>query len=148
MTGTRRNRYAARVIVFDADDRVLLFRFTPAGRPPLWATAGGELDTGETFAQAARRELLEETGIDADPGVCVARRESDFVTFAGEPVHAVEEYFVVRVDDLAIDGRGHTETERTVMLEHRWWHRAEIAEAEETIFPQDLDDILASLEPS
>lgn len=147
MTHVRRNRYAARVIVLDAKGRVLLFRFTPTDRPPLWATAGGEVEAGESFAQAARRELLEETGIDADPGVCIARRESDFVTFAGEPVHAVEEYFVVRAEDASIDGTAHTETERAVMLDHRWWHRSEIADAEEAVFPEDLGHILAALEP-
>lgn len=146
MTQTRRNRYAARVIVMDGDHRILLFRFTPPDRPPLWATVGGEVDAGESFVDAARRELLEETGIDAEPGPCVARREADFTTFAGEPVHAVEEYFVVRVEGVSVDTTRHSATERAVMLQHRWWHRSEIAEADETIFPEDLTEILAALE--
>jgi 8-oxo-dGTP diphosphatase len=138
----RRNRPAARVLVIDRLDRVLLFRFTPPDRSPLWATPGGEVDRTESFDEAARRELLEETGIDVDPGPCIAKRESDFITFAGEPVHAVEQYFAVRVDECAITGNAHTPSEQAVMLSHRWWTIDEIENAAEPIFPSDLSSII------
>jgi 8-oxo-dGTP pyrophosphatase MutT (NUDIX family) len=88
----RRIRRAARILLVDGAGRVLLFRFTPSDRPPLWATPGGECDEGESFDAAARRELLEETGIDTDPGPEVARGGSDFLTFDGEPVTGDERY--------------------------------------------------------
>ena len=51
--------------VVDGQRRVLLFRFSPYdGRPPFWCTPGGKVDDGETYEQAARRELLEEVGLD------------------------------------------------------------------------------------
>ena len=137
----RRNRLAARVLVIDAAHRLLMFRFTPGDRPPLWATAGGEVDPGENFADAARRELLEETGINADPGVVIAERESDFITFAGEPVHAVEQYFVVRVADREIDRSGHTTSEQAVMRHHEWWSMSDLLAAEEDVFPDGLESI-------
>ena len=65
---------------------------------PFWATPGGALDAGEDFASGARRELCEETGIDADCGHEIARRIADFVTLEGVPVSADERYFLVRTD--------------------------------------------------
>ena len=139
-------REAARLIVLDDADRLLLFRFTAAGRQPFWATAGGAVDPGETFEEAARRELLEETGIDADPGAEVARRESDFTTLHGADVRAVERYFVVRVSgEAALDFSGHTDDERVWMLSHRWWSLDELARMTETVFPADIAALVAEI---
>ena len=142
-TGPRRIRRAARVLVTDARDRVLLFRFTFGERRPFWATPGGECDEGETFEAAARRELLEETGLDCDPGQPIASRRNDFVTAEGEPVTADERYFRVRVPVCDIVTHGHTELERKIMLQHRWFTPAELADWPEAIFPPEILDLLA-----
>ena len=60
-----RLRPAARLIVLDPEGRALMFRYDVPGRDPFWVTAGGEVEPGETFEDAARRELLEETGCEA-----------------------------------------------------------------------------------
>jgi hypothetical protein len=52
-----RIRRAARVIVVDPASRALMFRYHVPGRQPFWVTAGGECEVGESFADAARREL-------------------------------------------------------------------------------------------
>lgn len=137
----RRNRLAARVLVLDAEDRLLLFHFTPGDRKPYWATAGGEVDPGEDFDTAARRELLEETGFVAPVHGPFAYLETDFTTFAGEPVHAVEQYFVVRVAGGPINDDGHTDGERSYMISHRWWAMDEWLAAGERVYPPDLAEL-------
>lgn len=138
-------RPAARILLLDRDDRILLFRFDPDDRPPFWCTPGGAVDPGEDYAAAARRELFEETGIEADSGAEVARRLIEFVTLEGVPVEADERYFLVRTDAAEIASHGHTELERRVMRSWRWFDRSEIAGWPEKIWPEDLIEMLESL---
>ena len=135
---TLKARPAARIILLDPEDRVLLFRFVPDDRPPFWCTPGGALDPGETHQEAARRELIEETGLDLDPGPEIARREVDFTTIEGEPVRADERYFVVRAPHAAIDVARHTALEQRVMTQWRWFTLTELAAHDEPYFPEDL----------
>ncbi|MEJ3745553.1 NUDIX domain-containing protein [Actinomycetes bacterium KLBMP 9797] len=58
MTSIR--HFTASAIVFDDDQRVLLVHHNKVG---LWLYPGGHIDPNEDPAQAAQREVLEETGI-------------------------------------------------------------------------------------
>ena len=138
----RTPRPAARILLVDAGARVLLFRFTAPDREPFWCTPGGAVDPGEDFPAAARRELFEETGLDADCGPEVARRTADFLSIEGVEVTADERYFRVEVDRLEVDPQGHTALERQVMRGWRWFTRAELANHDETIYPEDLAAML------
>jgi 8-oxo-dGTP diphosphatase len=132
----------------DGECRVLLFRFTVEGRAPFWVTPGGALDPGEAYEAAARRELLEEVGLDLDPGPVVARRVVDFVSVEGVPVTADERYFRLDVEACDVDPAGHTELERRVMQSWRWFTRAEVAQWPEAIYPVDLLPMLADTDPA
>jgi ADP-ribose pyrophosphatase YjhB (NUDIX family) len=54
-------------VIFDAADRVLLVRRARPPRLGLWSLPGGAQHVGEGAETAARRELREETGIEAGP---------------------------------------------------------------------------------
>lgn len=141
----RRLRRAARILLIDPAGRLLLFRFTPAGSEPFWVTPGGECEPEEDFPQAATRELLEETGITADPGPQVARRGGDYTIFTGEAITADERYFLVHVAGTEIDTSGHTALEQAVMQEYHWFTQADIAGWDEIIYPLDILAMLRSI---
>ena len=137
----RRTRRTARILLLGPDDRLLLFRYLAEGFDPFWIMAGGECDPGEDYAAGAQRELREETGIDAQPLPLGITREANYV-YAGEPVRAIEHFFVHRTRAAAIDTSGHTELERQAMQEHRWFTRVEIGDWPETIYPLEILDLI------
>jgi 8-oxo-dGTP pyrophosphatase MutT (NUDIX family) len=139
-----RLRRAARLIVLDPEGRALMFRYDVPGRDPFWVTAGGECEPDESFEDAARRELLEETGITADPGAQIARMTPEFITVQGEPVQADERFFFIRVAEATIDTSRHTETEIALMTQHRWFTLDELENWPEAVFPANLADMIRS----
>ncbi len=138
----KRLRRAARIIVLGPENRALMFRFDVPDRPPFWVTAGGECEPGESFDDAARRELFEETGITADPGPQIARTTPEFVTVEGEPVRADERYYLVRVAEAKIDAANHTELEKCLMTEHRWFTLDELRDWPEAVYPVTIADMI------
>ena len=146
-----RRRPSSRLLVIDQNNRVLLFRFVfrrgPLAGQNYWATPGGALEAGESFADAARRELFEETGIlrnaiDQE----IAEREFVFQLHHGEYVIAEERFFLVRVTDQPLSRDRRTPIEIEVMTEHRWWSVEELTSTRETVFPETLVTILASID--
>ena len=146
-----RRRPSSRLLIIDRNNRVLLFRFMfnrgPLAGQNYWATPGGALEAGESFADAARRELFEETGILRDAvGQQVAEREFAFQLHDGEYVMAEERFFLVRVTDQSLSRDHWTPIEIEVMTDHRWWSVEELTSTSEAVFPETLVAILASIE--
>ncbi|WP_431265171.1 NUDIX hydrolase [Roseateles chitinivorans] len=142
-----RRRPSARLLVLDPDLNLLLFRFVhkdgPMAGADFWATPGGGVEPGESFAEAAIRELREETGIVAsDVGESIATRDFELLLPDGERVWAQERFFVVRTADRALTRDDWTALERQVMADHRWWSADELATTTATVWPEDLPGML------
>jgi 8-oxo-dGTP pyrophosphatase MutT (NUDIX family) len=139
------------LLVLDPRDRLLLFKFEhktgPLAGQSFWATPGGELDQGEDFARAARRELLEETGFRIeDPGPVVERRSVTLQLPNGEWVCADEQFFLVRIEAAQLlSTKQWTDLEHEVMAAHHWWPADELRSTAEQVWPENLPEVLVRI---
>lgn len=145
-----KNRVAGRVIVLDADDRVLLFRCFDPARPEdwWWATPGGGLDDGETPREAAARELREETGLEIAPealGEPFFDNLAEF-SFNGRRLRQRNHFFVLRTARFEVSTAGFDEMERETHVEARWWGADELRQTADTYFPIELPELMGRLQ--
>jgi 8-oxo-dGTP pyrophosphatase MutT (NUDIX family) len=136
-------RPTSRLLVLDPADRMLLFRVAEDElRPSLWIAPGGGVNPGESDIDAARRELWEETGIQAEPGPCVWVRRHVFEFRHAMWLEMRERFYIVRVDKTEITTDNFEEHEHAFMPEHRWWTAADIATSQDWFAPRQLRTLL------
>ncbi len=141
------NRHAARVLLLDGRDRLLLFRGGDPAAPEAgtwWFTVGGGVDPGESLVDAAARELFEETGLRCAPsdlGEPVHEEVSPF-SFGGRTIVQRNTFFRLRIDAHDVDTVGFNDLENSSILEHRWWSLAELRATSDSIYPRCLLELL------
>jgi len=139
-------RQAGRVLVVDAQGRVLLLHGFDPARPdePYWFTIGGGAQPGETLAEAAARELREESGINAAPdelGEPVWHEVTEF-GFDGRLFRQEQDFFVLRVGSPEVSSDGLDDEEAAVVVGHRWWTTAQLESTDERFYPAELPRLL------
>jgi len=142
-------RRAVRVVVLDADGRILLFHANDVDNVDLgrwWELPGGGIDGEESVTDAAVRELYEETGIRVDPAQVSAptwRRDS---TWRYRHARRLQHEVVVTVRlagrGLGIDTSGQLDYEREDYTGSRWWPVAEVCASAERFYPGRLPELL------
>lgn len=136
-------RAAARVAVLDPDGAVLLLRYDNPEVGVHWAMPGGGLESGETPRTGALREVREETGWrDIEPGPLLCTWAHDF-TRGVVPVRQHEHIYVAFGPRRPLAGDLTAAHRADGIQTARWWTPADLAAADEAVWPPTLAVLLA-----
>lgn len=141
-----RQRTAARVLLIDEHDRVLLLLgrdpSLPAG-PTWWFTPGGGIDAGEDPVDAVRRECVEELGRAPEQvHGPIAHRLYEF-PFDGHWLVQDTHYYWARIEAFEPAPTLLSDTEQRYLLGWLWWTPDALATTSDTVYPADLRTLLA-----
>jgi 8-oxo-dGTP pyrophosphatase MutT (NUDIX family) len=142
-------RQAGRVLVLDAAGRLLLLHGYDPAEPdrPYWFTVGGGAEPHESLAEAAVRELREETGLQAAPadlGDPVWHEVAEF-SFDRTRYRQEQDFFLLRVGSPQVSADNLDDEEAAVIDGHRWWTLRELEVTADRYYPLELPRLLRAL---
>ncbi len=139
-------RRSARLIILSPENRVLLFRYHDEHRAPFWSSVGGELVGNETYREAARRELHEETGMRLEIGSFLKQNEAEYAVARSTLARWIEHYFLVEsASEFIPNRRGWTDEEKETIRDCAWWSAREIQQTTDSFLPEWLPSSLCEL---
>jgi 8-oxo-dGTP pyrophosphatase MutT (NUDIX family) len=147
-----RHRETARILLQADSGRFLLLYslWSPeSALEPRWMSPGGGIEPSEDLAEAASRELQEETGLIVPPealGPKVGEIEFNQPWKSGDYETGIAYFFKFRISkEFVVDRSMWTAEEHRDILDVRWWLPEDLKASGETVGPPGLIDLLVEL---
>ena len=142
-----RERHAVRALMIDPDERLLLLQGHDPARRELghwWFTPGGGIEDSlrESPEEALRRECWEELGVRPDRlSGPVAQRTHRF-QFDGVWLIQHTDYYISCGPHFTPHAQQLTAMESRFLMGWKWWPLPELADTRETVYPDDVLDLI------
>jgi len=141
-----RKRNSSRAVMLNTKNEIFLIRYFFdyfKDKNTVWLTPGGGLEDGETYEEALKREVFEETGVRLDGKYrYLFFRDRIYTLSDGEKVLGHEQYYLVRIGKEAFSFENWTKSEQKRMSDPKWWSKREISESGDEFFSDDIIDIM------